>query len=144
MWLKLKYGQDSKYVTLYTKDKELAVKYKLLPRKNGQYFYRNRSCAQIKKHLFGFGDEKDRRRYAYIRMMRSYPPVADIQKRYEKVPTELLRKMEVDMGWDNVNKTWNGYDIWLKEREEQELNKWIEKLKKVGLDYHEGTIIKTS
>lgn len=134
IWIKMKHGPDSKYFTLYTKDKEIARKYLMLPKKHGQFFYLNRSAKVIKKYIFGYGPEKDNRRYAYVRMMRSYPPVAEIMLRHEKTSKELRDQMEKDMGWDNVKKTWNGYEEWLQKREEQKYQKWVAKCKARGMD----------
>ena len=133
IWIKLKSGRESKYYTMYTTDVEIAREYKMLPKKHGQFFYLNRTAKTIKKHFFGYGPEKDKRRYAYVRMMRSYPPVAEIMLRHEKAPKELRDQMEQEMGWDNVNKTWNGYDEWIEKREAEKLEKWIEKCRERGM-----------
>lgn len=134
IWVKFKKGVDSKYITIYTKDLDVAKQLYMLPRKNGNFFYLNRAAKPLKKHLFGYGEDKDKRRYAYVRMMRNYPPVAEIMLRHERTTKELRDQMEQDMGWDNVNKTWNGYDEWLEKRAKEKYDQWVAKCRERGFE----------
>lgn len=104
----------------------------MLPRKRGQFFYLNRAAKQLKRVIFGHGVDKDRRRYAYIRMLKTCPLSKD--NHFARQDPELRAKVEEMMGWDKVQCTWNGYDEWLDRRHKELDQQWIDRCKARGYD----------
>lgn len=133
IWIKIK-SPDAKVYTMYTKDPEIAEQYRLFPKRQGKYFFRNRKFKKLKWLIFGNTPEQDRWKYSRVRMIRSSDIFKSLDQHHIRLDEPTIRAIEKEQNWNKEDRSWDRYDEFLEEKRKKEWKEWAEKCVKRGYD----------